>query len=767
MDANLSMTLRRSGVLFLLATLLSVPVVLYADDWSTISSSAADIERRASHIRETYLGRNGFRGERYAEDRLADGENFYRLKDYQRAAILFMDILESYPDHPTYPDALYYFADCLFLSRDYYGARSWFEKFLSEDAKTRNSPFRRKVVARLVEVAIHLEDFNGVERYVEMLGQSMDGEAFYVKGKFLYFKGDDSGARTAFKSVKGDQTLELKAAYFAGVTLVREKRFDEALKLFEAAAKKYVKVNAAQQEILDLIRLGIGRLHYEMDRMDEAATAYEKVDRYSPYYDTALFEMASVRMRAGDTAVAERLLEVLSLAVPDSRYIPRARLLRGNLLLRADNFDEAEKVFLQTVDEFAPVKERIDAAMELSEDAASFFDALVLRSTTAMDVAGAVPAELVRWVADEPQMQRAFNVTDDLSLSQEYARESERLLHLIEAVVNSSSPVHAVPALRGAMRQALQLRNELAHLRLQMMVQVERASAQKNVAMPSFSAGKKDVAAALKALPVDEEGFSRREQAAADVYVHMRKELSRQDVVIDSMEALIVGLETYMKKPDYRAGMSEETLASNRDALQRFRAGLDLQREELRLLRADVERAEAQLGFGEDVAQEQATLKKVVTLSEQYRSHAAERLGALGKKAESANQAIARSEKAVSALLVAIEKEASTRVAEIRQILDRERERMEGYAGELSALGDEARVVVSGVARENFGGIRDRFQDLLLRADVGIIDIAWMRKEAHKAKSVNLSRERMKEIERLDAEFSGLSAIDSSGNEAP
>jgi len=275
------------------------------------------------------------------------------------------------------------------------------------------------------------------------------------------------------------------------------------------------------------------------------------------------------------------------------------------------------------------------------------------------------------------------------------------------------------------------------------------------------------VAAALKALPVDEEGFSRREQAAADVYVHMRKELSRQDVVIDSMEALIVGLETYMKKPDYRAGMSEETLASNRDALQRFRAGLDLQREELRLLRADVERAEAQLGFGEDVAQEQATLKKVVTLSEQYRSHAAERLGALGKKAESANQAIARSEKAVSALLVAIEKEASTRVAEIRQILDRERERMEGYAGELSALGDEARVVVSGVARENFGGIRDRFQDLLLRADVGIIDIAWMRKEAHKAKSVNLSRERMKEIERLDAEFSGLSAIDSSGNEAP
>ena len=67
--------------------------------------------------------------------------------------------------------------------------------------------------------------------------------------------------------------------------------------------------------------------------------------------------------------------------------------------------------------------------------------------------------------------------------------------------------------------------------------------------------------------------------------------------------------------------------------------------------------------------------------------------------------------------------------------------------------------MVTGVARENFSGVRKRFHDLLLRADVGIIDIAWMRKEEHKARSIQLSKERMKEIQELDEEFAGLSEL--------
>ena len=50
---------------------------------------------------------------------------------------------------------------------------------------------------------------------------------------------------------------------------------------------------------------------------------------------------------------------------------------------------------------------------------------------------------------------------------------------------------------------------------------------------------------------------------------------------------------------------------------------------------------------------------------------------------------------------------------------------MVGYEVELEKLDREARGVVGEVARRNFGIVRDRLHNIVLRADVGITEQAW------------------------------------------
>lgn len=49
-----------------------------------------------------------------------------------------------------------------------------------------------------------------------------------------------------------------------------------------------------------------------------------------------------------------------------------------------------------------------------------------------------------------------------------------------------------------------------------------------------------------------------------------------------------------------------------------------------------------------------------------------------------------------------------------------------------------------------------RFYDLVLRADVGNIDVAWAEREEHRMRVELLTRERAREIKALDDEFNEI-----------
>src|SRR5262245_24845618 len=60
------------------------------------------------------------KGERYTvEQRLTNGELLYRTKDYARATVLFGEILEEFPDTPSYVDALWLRGETFYAQKEY------------------------------------------------------------------------------------------------------------------------------------------------------------------------------------------------------------------------------------------------------------------------------------------------------------------------------------------------------------------------------------------------------------------------------------------------------------------------------------------------------------------------------------------------------------------------------------------------------------------------------------------------------------------------
>ena len=80
-------------------------------------------------------------------------------------------------------------------------------------------------------------------------------------------------------------------------------------------------------------------------QLEQAVEAYRAVEQTSPHFDHALFELTWTYIRMGDAIQAERALEVLSVAAPDSPLNADGKILRGDLLARVGRYDEAEIVF--------------------------------------------------------------------------------------------------------------------------------------------------------------------------------------------------------------------------------------------------------------------------------------------------------------------------------------------------------------------------------------------------------------------------------------
>ena len=768
-------TARLSALLVATTLLCGARTTARAQALTTASRELTDIEARTRQLRAPALRGSDMRSPTYVEERLTDGELFFRLKDYVRASIILIDIVDNYPKHAAYPDALFLLGESLFHASDYLGARTRYRAIIEHADESRFRPKVQASLGRLIEIAIKTRNFDGVDGYFARLARlppsEIEGATAYFKAKYLYSlalpsdvpQGSDAPlpqgdpakleqARAAFDAVTQSSPYALQARYFSGVIYTLRGQYNLAIDMFKRVAKAKPKTDA-QNDMVELAQLALGRLYYETDQVERSIEAYQSISRNSKRFETALYEIAWTYIRQGDSTRAERALEVLSVAAPESQYIPDAKILRGNLLLRDGRYANAAGVFDEVTKEFQPVRDQLDKLLAQQPDQRQYFRNLVRGALDNFDEEAFLPPLALRWARIEGDMRRAVDAVGDLSQARRMSRETNDIVARLSAALQAPNRVNLFPDLREQRSQSIALRNRVEKVRQQAIAYEEQETKQYNSAeLAAVRAKRRDLDRALAALPVKDSDFHRRNDDTDGRYLALDKELSGLEVQLLGIDARIVATDRFISD-----SMGSSNMSSGVDA---YRAELTAQRQalgdyrqQLDKLHRDLEVSRLQVGVGDNTYSRDDKLR---TEHAQLVTRERQLLAALGGRSAQADAIFQRADVVEAALDERdrqVDRVVDERTRDMQRVLTEEGGKLEGYRNGLAALDTESEDVVGGISFANYKQVQQRFYELVLKADVGIVDVGWAEREEHRTRIEMLTRERARSLQALDDEF--------------
>ncbi len=730
--------------------------------------------------------------ERTAAQRIADAVLLIGSKDFARAITVLNEVIEKYPnDQAAYPDAMAMLGETYFRAGQYLSSRRTFKEIVQHGAEPRFSSYQAKALGRLVDIALRIKDYRSLDDIFASMNRvppsAVGSGLAYAKGKGLVAKKDWAGAKASLGVVDIKSEYFHQAQYLLGVVAVKEAtpppvqlKDGETPPLvppsrYAAAVSQFAKVTQLpadtpeHKEVIDLSWLAIGRLFYEADQWAQAVQAYNHIDRGSSEFGTMLYELAWVYVRLGDVERAQRALEVLAVADPNSQNIADGSLLRADLMLRAGQFDKSLKIYEGVRQTYEPMREKVDAFLGSTNDPAVYYDKLSQEQLEALDNNSILPPLAVQWAREAEDGPTAFAVIEDIAQCRELIKQSNEIIEKLNAVLSSPNRVRAFPELKAGQEKALSMLNRvsLALLSLgQGMDEVEGGALSGDIG--AWRAKRRSIEKRLAMIPTTDADFQERESQAMRQWNTASQGLQRLNLQVDTLQATINGLRRVLREGPQSGVVRdpssvrrfEEELAQNERDLQLYRAQMEA-------LRKMVGAGKVQVGFGDQRFIEDAEARRAYreAIGQEIRLAAGgaggDKLRAYANKIApllaNADEATARVEQVIAEL----DREVQKRTQEVKDLVARETNAMVSYQIRLDALDQEARKVVGEVAMRNFGLVRDRLRNIVLKADVGITEEAWEVREEQMTRVRNLRVEKSREERLLNEELKEV--LDDSG----
>jgi tetratricopeptide (TPR) repeat protein len=279
------------------ALFVFAPSVAWAsaeDDAQKAQQEIASVDRETPSVQAAIQKAAGER--MTAEQRLANGELLYRTKDYSRAAVVFSEIMEEFPDTPNFPDALWLRGETYYASKEYLSARRDYRALVDRGNEVRFQPYFGRALARLVDVCLRIGDIKGLDEVFSKLNQvppsQVDAGLNYAKGKAYYAVQNYSDATSALNAVQNGTPYTHQARYFLGLVQMKLARPggaggttigpDGRPKATPANYKTAIEAFRAvtvlppdsddHKHVIDLAWMAIGRLFYEMEQYQQASS---------------------------------------------------------------------------------------------------------------------------------------------------------------------------------------------------------------------------------------------------------------------------------------------------------------------------------------------------------------------------------------------------------------------------------------------------------------------------------------------------------------
>ncbi|WNG49610.1 tetratricopeptide repeat protein [Archangium minus] len=703
--------------------------------------------------------------------RFSDGEIQYLLSDWPAASVLFYDLVGDprFRNNPRYPDALFYLSDSLYQQQNYIAARIYLRELLTLS----NTRHYREALVRYLEIASRLNQFTGLDEYIErarsLSGGQLPPELEYVYAKWLFKRTDlpdetrRERARAAFEPLARTEggRFQKQSAYFLGVLSVQAGDYARAVEQFRPLATGTPE-QPELKRLKELASLSLARLLYELGRYDEALDRYAEIPRESDSFVDSLYEMAWVHVKKGDFAKAKNATDILLLVGPDSTLAPDARLLQGHLQLKLRNYDEATSTYEGVIGTYKPVRDQVDGLLRENQDPIAYFDNLLARNERTLDITTLLPPMALKFASTQKEVADALRMQKDIDSSRQGVEESKAIaMRILQAL--DERGLEVFPELQEGYLRADAVDSALVRSE-QWMVQVEgdvlrdKLTPEERTALEGVRQEREALGKRLATLPTNQEELKARQQRMQDQVDALDREAFQLGFELQSMNAISTAVRKWLDdtREDRQANpeVEKEFLAQLHNEEQTVGA-LQVELQQLRSRLSD-ERASANAYVsGEHVLREQyrETLRRehaLLTAAEQRLSGDDAALVARTHETRQRSDALrARVELARQVLRAQVEQRGRL----IRDKVLAEQKLLQDYHQEVASVTGSARNLVGRIAFESIQKVRKQFYDLVLKADVGLVDVAFTRKQDKTTEIQQLSVQKDEELRSLEKEF--------------
>ncbi len=741
----------------------------------TLERAVSTLDQSRQNPRSTGLG---------PRDRVALGELLLRNRDYDRAIVAFAKVVElaadGRVDEATAADAQFFLAEAYLATDQHRSAAAEYRSIFERAAQPGFGNHKGRAASRLVDVALRTGQTEELEPLItaleRMVRERASAELSYALAKAYFATKADEQATRILETITRESPYYYQSLYLRGALMVRAHarqvkgthgtsptRASEALASALAHFQTLTALprdDSAHAELVDLAWLAIGRIHFESERLLEAASAYARVARTSPAFPRMLLELAWVYARLSDYQRSQRVLELLSVAEPQSLSFAEGALLRADLLLRSGQFDRALSLYQSVLVRFQPVAQKLEKFLTSTHDPLVFYERLISeRSETSGD--GALPPYVLAWAKQNASSHRALAIVENVARSRVLVRESRRLAGKLLQVLDSPARIKVFPELRPRVEETLGLTNQCALLRLALAQAIDEAlPSDRSGALQREGAARRALMERIAALPTRPADFVSREGAGNFEWDMLSQRLQQLGLEVDRIGAIINGLRRVMSEnekqrlrfdPGTRRQLEAE-IAANRKLSLEFEAELALFREAIVLGRLTT-------GMGDARYAEDAAARRAFAQSFERELSALSKPGLEPKTA----RVVARVrgllanliglESKVERMGAALERLTIERANELRVRLRRELEAVEAGAAALEQLDVATRADVGRVAKESFETVHAELKAVLKKGDIGVAAQSWEVREERRRRVTELMRERAREDQALSREL--------------
>lgn len=760
------------------ATILPQPSLAQQDPVRPIENDVGNV-RSSVQLIDADLKNAITRERRYPLDRrFIEATLAYERGNLATASVQLTDLVHDpeFQRKSEYGDALFMLGDCLFRMRNYMGAK----RYLDQVVKAPSSKHFQSALQELADIAVRLHRLEDVEAYAKRLEDIPPGqrksELMYQFGRSFFSARAFGRARTFLDQISPGEKRWPGARFYLGAVLVAEGKIDDAIKAFRDvvdSAKSADENRRPAQVVIDHANLALGRLYLQVKKYDDAVFHYQLVDRNSSVYEEALFEMAATHVAAQKPQKALEALDVLLLTVSDDNVAVQAAVLRGRINMLAKQFDQADAAYQDVVERYSAITGELTKFASSDKNLEAFFTWLLNRGSDEYTVVRPVSERVAKYIEKDEDMQRVVGLFDEMATERADVKESARLAATIDAALRESNRLDMFPELKDAWIRVHESQNRTVDIGRRIVELLRsyagpRMNAEDKAKADALYEQRKRLEAAFSKVPATKGDYLQRQNRVDSGFANLAADVGILKTSLQAVKDQLLAVRDMLRN----RVIAGEGLVLSKKQEEEITKKLQEEEDELRRLYREIEQlaqdveVNAQgVGAGDKVSADEASIRAALLAAQRVEQalyaaileRTGERPEDIARLRNARSQLETVNEQMIT-ILQTIAGRSGERLAGLRKILAVEQRNIAEYQSTVRAYEEDARGMARQVGFALVRAAEKRLAEILLEADLGLVDVAWQRKQEKTTAIRELQDERAQKIRSLGDVLNNLTA---------